>query len=404
MAWTAPPASAMSSGIAARPSFDAEDQIVGQRVDAGRLHVRIGVEIPGGVEARRRIAPLMPAEGVVMVERVGAAVLHVGVGLEIALGVEERIRIAPFLPADGLEVLIGIDARGCHVGIVAEVEGGIEAGRVHRRADQGGRVASPGFSAETQEVRQRIGTAGGQSRIVDQVGLLVERERRQPTFLPAEQIVVHQRIDARGGDVRVGGKVIAGVEEGIRIASLAPAHRSIVGIGVDMCAPDVVIVGVVEEIRDQRGAVALLDSAVGEPVGLEAGQDRVARRRVNDDLVSGVADDRVGQLEIENRDVVAAESIVTVVARRDRENIACERSGEDRHGIESLSLQPATGERSRLGDVVGRRRPNAASRAVLARGDAVVRGYVWLSVAIDALCVSARVARQARNDNINDDL
>jgi hypothetical protein len=70
----------------------------------------------------------------------------------------------------------------------------------------------------------------------------------------------------------------------------------------------------------------------------------VARRRVNDDLVSGVADDRVSQPEIKNRDVVAAKRIVTVVAGRDRENIACERPGEDRHGIESLScsLLPAS--------------------------------------------------------------
>ena len=140
------------------------------------------------------------------------------------------------------------------------------------------------------------------------------------------------------------------------------------GIGVDMRVPDIVIVGVVEEIRDQRVAVVLIDGAVSEAVGLETGQDRVARRRVNDDLVSGVADDRVGQPEIENRNVVAAESIVSVVARRDREKIACECSGEDRHGIESLfcSLLPASDPASAMSsDDFGRvRHPARFWRAV----------------------------------------
>jgi hypothetical protein len=126
----------------------------------------------------------------------------------------------------------------------------------------------------------------------------------------------------------------------------------------------------------------------------------VARRRVNDDLVSGVSDDGVGQPEIENRDVVAAKSIVTVVARRDREKIARERSGEDHHGIESLScsLLPASDPASATSsDDFGRTRHPAR---VLARGNVVMCGYVWLSETIDVLCVAARVARQVETANI----
>ena len=42
---------------------------MGERIDAGRLHVRIGREIERGREERARIAALVPAEGVVV--RVG---------------------------------------------------------------------------------------------------------------------------------------------------------------------------------------------------------------------------------------------------------------------------------------------------------------------------------------------
>ena len=94
-----------------------------------RLHVRIGRQIVGRVEAGRRIASLVPAGLMVVIERVDAGRLHVRIGREIAVGVEQRVRIAPFLPAGGLEMLERIDVRRRDVRIVLQVIDVVEAVR-----------------------------------------------------------------------------------------------------------------------------------------------------------------------------------------------------------------------------------------------------------------------------------
>jgi hypothetical protein len=118
-----------------------------------------------------------------------------------------------------------------------------------------------------------------------------------------------ERIDAGGRDVRIGGQVDLGAEERVRVALLMPADGIVVRVGVDMRVPHIVAVRVVEQVIDQRAAVVVVHRAVGELEDLEAGDDGVARCRVDGELVAGPDECRVHQGEVQDQRIDAAEPV-----------------------------------------------------------------------------------------------
>ena len=106
-----------------------------ERVDAGCLDIRIVQEIVGLVEPARADdgevryvgrAALVTTEREKVLERIDAGRRHVGIVLQVLEGIETDGRKPSLLPAEFMEVLQRIDARSAHVRIGHEIELGVE--------------------------------------------------------------------------------------------------------------------------------------------------------------------------------------------------------------------------------------------------------------------------------------
>ena len=111
-------------------------EVVGEGLEPAPRHVRVGREVPAGVEVRVRTSALAVAEAEVVNQGVHPRALHVGVGLEVPAGGEEGRGVATLGRAAVQVVGEGI-APADRSGVGAPVPGR------HRRAGSRPAVAAP---------------------------------------------------------------------------------------------------------------------------------------------------------------------------------------------------------------------------------------------------------------------
>jgi hypothetical protein len=161
---------------------DAEHQIVLERIDVRRRHVRIVQQVALRVEGSRGIAAFAPSEVMVVLQRIDAGRRYIGVVRQIARRIEQLVRIASLVPAEDNEVQQRIDPGGRDVGIVEQVVFGFEAAAdlADRRVGLAALV-----DPELQVVRERIDAGRRDVRIAQQIDRRVEiRSRVAPGAPP----------------------------------------------------------------------------------------------------------------------------------------------------------------------------------------------------------------------------
>ena len=173
---------------------DAEHQIVLERIDVRRGHIRIVQQVALRVEGSRGIAAFAPAELMVVLQRIDAGRRDIGVVRQIARRIEQLVRIATFVPAEDVEVEQRIDPGGRDVGIVEQVVFGLETAAADLADRRVGLAAL--VDPEFQVVRERIDAGRRHVRITQQIDRRVEIRSRVTPLAPAEVVVV-RRADRR---------------------------------------------------------------------------------------------------------------------------------------------------------------------------------------------------------------